>query len=119
MTQLAQCLGLDLPDALARDRERLPHFLERMLTAIFQPEAHLDYFLFARRQRAQHLRGLVFQVDIDTASGGRDKPRILMEVTRWGSSSLPNGGSREVGFCAILSPFATFGNGIIIRLAIF
>ena len=55
MTQLAQCLRLDLPDALARDRERLPNLFERMLAAIFQPEAHLDYFLFPWRQRTQHL----------------------------------------------------------------
>src|SRR5438128_9968924 len=45
MPQLAQCLGFDLADTLARDREVLPHFLERVLAAIFQAEAHLDDLL--------------------------------------------------------------------------
>ena len=62
MPQLAQRLGFDLPDAFAGDGERLPYFFERVLAAVFQAEAHLDDFFFARRQRSEHVRSLVFQV---------------------------------------------------------
>ena len=36
MAKLTQRLGLDLADALACNRERLPYFLQRVLAAIFQ-----------------------------------------------------------------------------------
>src|SRR5580658_7893056 len=39
MPQLPQSLRLDLANALARDGERLPHFLERVLAAVVQAEA--------------------------------------------------------------------------------
>src|SRR4051794_24302211 len=62
MTQLAQGLRLDLADALARDIERATHFLERVLGAVADTEAHLEHLLFARGERAQHLRGLFLEV---------------------------------------------------------
>ena len=77
MTQLAQRLGFNLPDALARDLEALAHFFERVLGAIFEAEAHLDDALFARRERAQHLRGVLLQVDADHGLRGRDGLGIL------------------------------------------
>src|SRR5438067_1824295 len=40
--QLAERLGFDLPDALARDREALADFLQRVLAAVADTEAHLD-----------------------------------------------------------------------------
>src|SRR5579862_5996689 len=55
MTQLAQCLGFDLPDAFAGDLEALSYFFQRMLGSIFKAKAHLDHSLFARSQRAKHL----------------------------------------------------------------
>ena len=54
MTQLAQRFRFDLADALARDRERLADFFERVLAAVVQTKAHLDDFFLARRQRLQH-----------------------------------------------------------------
>src|SRR6476619_3436596 len=59
MAQLAQRLGFDLPDALARHREALADFLERVLAAVAHAEAHLDHFLFPRRERLQHRLGLL------------------------------------------------------------
>ena len=56
MPQLAQRLRLDLPDALARHLEALPHLFQRVLGAVFQAEAHLDDALFARGQGAEDLR---------------------------------------------------------------
>src|SRR5688500_16426613 len=54
VTQLAQRLRLDLADALARDREALAHFFERVLAAVADAEPHLDDLLLARGQRLQH-----------------------------------------------------------------
>jgi hypothetical protein len=69
--QLAQRLGLDLPDPLARDREILSDFFQSVLAAVLQAEAHLDDFLFARRERLQHLCGLFAQIQIDHGVGRR------------------------------------------------
>src|ERR1700689_1227019 len=65
MTELAQRLSLDLPDSLARHREVLAHFLERMLAAVLQAEAHLDDLFFARTERLQYFRRLLAQVQVD------------------------------------------------------
>ena len=41
LSDLLQCLCLDLPDAFAGDAELLPHLLQRMGYPVIQPEAHL------------------------------------------------------------------------------
>ena len=69
MAQLPQSLGLDLANAFPSYRERLADFFERVLGAVFQAEAHLDDLLLAWCQRAQHLRSLVFEVDVDHCLG--------------------------------------------------
>ncbi len=48
VAQLAKRLGFDLADALPGEGERLSHFFERVLPAVFQPEAHLDDLFLAR-----------------------------------------------------------------------
>ena len=63
VTQLAEGLGFDLADALAGDLEGLADLFERVLGAVFEAEAHLDDALFARRQGAEDLRGVLLQVD--------------------------------------------------------
>src|SRR5581483_9040778 len=82
MPQLAQCLGFYLPDTFAGYRKRLADFFERVLAAVFQTKAHLDDFLLARRERAQHLRSLVFQVDVDHGFGRRNYAAVLDEVAK-------------------------------------
>src|ERR1039458_7386562 len=72
MPQLPQRFGFDLPDALARYGEVLPHLFERVLAPIFQAKSHLDDFLLARRQGLEHLRSLFAQIEIDDRVGGRD-----------------------------------------------
>ena len=47
MAQLAQCLGLDLSDALAGHTESLADLLEGPLLAVHQPEAQLEDSPFA------------------------------------------------------------------------
>src|SRR4051812_39078547 len=65
VAQLAQRLGLYLPDALAGDREALADLLERVLAAVADPEPHLDHFLFARRERLEDRLGLLLEVQVD------------------------------------------------------
>jgi hypothetical protein len=52
--QLAQGLGFDLADRFAGEGERLAHFLERVLAAVLQPEAHLDDLFLAGGERLQY-----------------------------------------------------------------
>src|ERR1017187_1590386 len=82
MPQFSQRFGLDLSDAFASHRKRLADFLQRVLRAIFQPKAHLDNLLLARCQRAQHLRSLVFEVDVDHGLGRRNHPAVFDEVAQ-------------------------------------
>src|SRR5215470_11833981 len=51
VAQLAQRLGLDLPDPLARDLEILAHLFERVIRALADPEPQLEHLLLARRER--------------------------------------------------------------------
>jgi len=47
MLELAQRLGLDLPDALARHAELLPDFLQRVIGVHADAESHSEHALFA------------------------------------------------------------------------
>src|SRR4030095_9110049 len=77
VTQLAQRLGLDLPDALARDGEALAALFERVLAAVADAEPHLDDLLLARRQRLQHRLGLFLEIEVDDRFGRRHDLPIL------------------------------------------
>src|SRR2546426_1108246 len=48
--ELAQRLGLDLPDPLAGDREVLPDFLQRVLATVGEAEPEPQHLLLARRE---------------------------------------------------------------------
>src|SRR5216683_2720434 len=78
--QFAQRFRFDLPDAFARDRERLADFFERVLAAVVQAKAHLDDFFLARRQRLQHRRRLFLQIQIDDRIGRRNHGLVFDEV---------------------------------------
>src|SRR3984957_2275063 len=80
MPQLAQRFGFNLADAFAGYGEALPDFFQRVLAAVFEAEAHLDYFFLARGQRAQDLSGLVLEVHVDHRFGGRDHGAVFDEV---------------------------------------
>ena len=54
VAQLAQRLGFDLADALARDGELLADFFERVLASVLHPEAHLDDLFLTRGEHLQH-----------------------------------------------------------------
>src|SRR5688572_5368685 len=82
MAQLAERFRFNLPNALARDGEVLPHFFERVLATVADAKAHLDDALFARRQRFQHRLRLLLQVQVDHRLGGRDHLTIFDEVAK-------------------------------------
>src|SRR5579864_3954901 len=65
VAQLPERLGLDLPDALARDGEALSDLFQRVLAPVPDAEPHLDHFLLARRQRLEDRFGLLLQVQVD------------------------------------------------------
>ena len=50
MLELAQRLGLDLADALARHRELLADLFQRVVLVHADAEAHAQHALLARRQ---------------------------------------------------------------------
>src|SRR5204863_10168373 len=91
VAQLAERLGLDLADALARDREILADLFERVLAAVAQAEAHLDDLLLARSQGLEQGLGLVLEVDVDHGLGGGDHVAVLDEVPQMRVLLLPDG----------------------------
>ena len=62
MLQLPQRLGLDLPNALARQRELLADHCQRVVGVHADAEAHAQNALLARRQRRQNARGGFAQI---------------------------------------------------------
>src|SRR5262245_27458790 len=82
MAELAEGLGLDLADALTGHGEVLAHFLERVLAAVGEPEAEAQHLLFTRRQRVQHLVGLLAERKPDHALHGRAHLLVLDEVAQ-------------------------------------
>ncbi len=65
MLRLAQRFRLDLADALARYRELLAHFLQRMIGVHADAEAHAQHAFLARRERGEHARRGLAQVRLD------------------------------------------------------
>src|SRR5512143_3116701 len=78
--ELAQGLGLDLADALARHLELLADLLERVLVAVAQAEAHLEDPALALRERLEGLLDLLLEVDVDDRVGRRGDELVLDEV---------------------------------------
>src|ERR1043165_2786518 len=90
VAQLAERLRLDLADALAGDLEVLADFLERVIALLADAEAHAEDLLLARRERREHLAGLVREVDADDALARRDDRLVLDEVAKVGVFLLTN-----------------------------
>src|SRR5262245_58687652 len=82
MAQLAERFGLNLPDALTRDREALADLFERVLTFLADTEPQAKDLLLLGRQRRQgplHLRGEVLaQQRVVRGTGGL----VLEEVAQ-------------------------------------
>src|SRR5262245_16850493 len=92
VTQLAERLGLELPDALAGHLEVLTHLLERVVRLLADAEPHPEHLLLARGERGQHLPGLLGQVHVDHRVRGRDQALVLDEVAEVGILLLADRG---------------------------
>ena len=68
--------------AIARDRELLADFLERVVGFLPDPETHPEDLLFARRERGQDLAGLFAQVAVDRGFDRRGGELVLDEVAQ-------------------------------------
>src|SRR3989442_10888022 len=68
--QLAERLGLDLPNALAGHREALPDLLEGVVGLLADAEAQPQDLLLARRERGQDFPGLLFERERHGGVGG-------------------------------------------------
>src|SRR5262249_57327042 len=71
VAKLAERLGLDLPDPLARHREALAHFLQGVLPLLADAEAQAENLLLLGRERAERTLDLVGQVLADQRLVGR------------------------------------------------
>ena len=103
VAQFAERLGFNLADTLARHCEILPHFLERVLAAVFQAEAHLDDLLLARRERLEYLRRLLPQVQIDHRVGRR-QARLVDQALSADLAKLPQPFARGTKLGTMIPP---------------
>src|SRR6266571_2015452 len=85
MLQLAQRLGLDLADALARDRELLADLFQRMVGVHADAEAHAQDTLLARRERGEHARRGLAQIRPDRRIDRQNSVLVLDEVAEAGT----------------------------------
>src|SRR5690349_21544060 len=63
--QFPERLGFDLADTLARDRELLADFLERVVGVHTDAEAHAQHTLLARGEGGEYARRRLAQVALD------------------------------------------------------
>src|SRR5271166_4957082 len=78
--ELAERLGLNLADALARHRELLADLFERVVGVHADAEAHAQNPLFARGERSQNTRRRLAQVRLDRRVDRQDRVLVLDEV---------------------------------------
>src|SRR5437879_4963609 len=82
MTELAQGLGLDLSNPLARDGEVLPDLFQRVLAAVGEAEAQPQHLLLARRERVEDLVRLLAQREADDRLHGRHDLLVLYKIAQ-------------------------------------
>src|SRR5262245_11397163 len=90
--QLSQRLGLDLANALARNRELLADLFQRVVLVHADAEAHADYTLLARREGGKRARGGLAQVRLDRGVDRQDRVLVLDEIAEVGTLLIANGG---------------------------
>src|SRR5499433_532962 len=84
MPELAQRLGLDLADALARDRELVADLFQRVVLVHADAEAHADYTLLPRRERGERARRGLAQVRLDSRIDRQDRVLVFNEIAEMG-----------------------------------
>ena len=65
VTQLAQCLGLDLTNTLTGHIELLAHLFQCVIRVHADTEAHSEHFRFPRGEAGQDFRGGLAQTFVD------------------------------------------------------
>src|SRR2546425_5733731 len=88
--ELAQRLGLDLPDPLAGDREVLPDFLQRVLATVGEAEPEPQHLLLARREGVERseehtseLQSLAYLVCRLLLEKKKKKDKIQLYEQQW------------------------------------
>src|SRR5436190_1902432 len=81
MPQLAQRLGLDLPDALPRDAVQVANFLQRVAEPIDQAKAHFEDLSFAFSESGQNGLKPLFEQAMAGAVSGALGALVFDEIT--------------------------------------
>ena len=91
VAHLAERLGLDLADTLARDPELLPNLLQGTRTAVAQAETQFQHLPLAFGQAAKHVAELVLEQaeagDVERIVGGL----VLDEIAEIGALGVAHG----------------------------
>src|SRR5262249_22389950 len=106
MPELAQRLGLDLADALARHRELLADLFQRVVLVHAQAEAHANYTLLARRERGERARRGLAQVRLDRGVDRQDRVLVLDEIAEVGILLVADRGFQRQRLFHYLEHFA-------------
>src|SRR5277367_2648186 len=80
--KLAQRLGFDLTDTLARYVELLPDLFKSVLALAADAEAQANHFFFFRRQGLQNIGGFVADVRIDYGVHRRTHPAVFDQIAQ-------------------------------------
>src|ERR1700693_371475 len=109
--ELPQGLRFDLADSFARHVEGAPDFLEGVLRAVADTEAHLQDLLFPRGQGLQHAPRLVLEVRDQDRLDRREDPPVLDEVTQMRILFLSDRGLERDRLLRDLHDLADLGDG--------
>ena len=82
--ELPERLGLDLPDALAGDRELLTDLFQSVVGVHADAEAHAQHALLARRQRGQDAGRRLAQIGLDGGVERQHRVLVFDEVAEVG-----------------------------------
>src|SRR5262249_10113886 len=106
VAELAQRLGFDLTDALARDLEVLTDLLEGVVALFADAETHPEDLLLARRQGLQDLTRLLGEVHVDDRLGRGDDALVLDAIPQVRVLFLTDGGLEADGLLGDLEDLA-------------
>src|SRR5437899_7771592 len=95
--ELAQRLGLDLADALARHRELLADLFQRVVGIHADAEAHAQHALFAWRQGRQYAGGGLAQIGLNRGVDRQDRVLVLDEIAEVGIFLVADRGFQRQG----------------------
>src|ERR1700686_2840333 len=92
VAELAQSLGLDLADALPGHPESFPHFFQRALVPVTEPEAELEHTPLARGQRVEKILDIQVQHRHRGSVRWRDRLSVLDKIAEMGVLLLTDRG---------------------------